>query len=397
MIEAAVIGAGPTGLLAAEAISRKGYRVTVFEEHKRVGYPVHCAGMVSVEGLKRLGIEASPVFHQNTVYGGRLFSSDGHCITIRDKKPRAYIIDRGRFDAYLADKALSSGANIETGRRVERFELGRDCWKLKIGSDTVSSKVIIDAEGARGRVLSQSGITLSKEGVIRGFNVELEVDAIEPDLVEVWFDNNSARGLFKWVIPLSEDRVRCGLATTQGDGVEALRRFVNKRFGVYPRGPIHGGLVCTGGPVKRTVYPGLILVGDVAGQTKPTTGGGVVIGGLCARLAGEVVVKRLETEAPGVLERYDPEWRSLFGLDLQKMLYFRWLLNQLDDAQVNQLFQAFIENGLEERLTALVQEGDMDMQAEVIKRAFSDPTIIGAAMKALGQIAVSRLMRLVGS
>ncbi|MCD6359244.1 MAG: NAD(P)-binding protein, partial [Armatimonadetes bacterium] len=40
MIEAAVIGAGPTGLLAAEAISREGYRVTVFEEHKRVGYPV---------------------------------------------------------------------------------------------------------------------------------------------------------------------------------------------------------------------------------------------------------------------------------------------------------------------------------------------------------------------
>ena len=52
-------------MLAADAISKQGFNVEVFEEHERVGYPVHCAGMVSVEGFSRLCIKPDPVFHQN--------------------------------------------------------------------------------------------------------------------------------------------------------------------------------------------------------------------------------------------------------------------------------------------------------------------------------------------
>ncbi len=53
--DAIVIGAGPAGLLAASEIAKKGYSVQVFEEHKQVGEPDHCAGLLSTSGLKRLG------------------------------------------------------------------------------------------------------------------------------------------------------------------------------------------------------------------------------------------------------------------------------------------------------------------------------------------------------
>ena len=50
--DALVIGAGPAGLLAAQEIALKGYNVGVLEEHPTVGKPDHCAGILSISGLK---------------------------------------------------------------------------------------------------------------------------------------------------------------------------------------------------------------------------------------------------------------------------------------------------------------------------------------------------------
>jgi len=382
--------------MAADVISKQGFSVEVFEEHERVGYPVHCAGMVSVEGFRRLGIKPDPVFHQNTILGGKIFSSDGGCITIRDKKPRAYIIDRGKLDAYLADVAESNGANINTGSRVDRI-IFRDgvAEGLNLGDSMVESGIVIDAEGALGRVLGNSGVPTGQVGVLNGFNVELDVEEIESDMVEVWFSQDTAKDFFTWVIPISEKRVRCGLATSRKNGAMALKHFIDKRFNKDPSSSIHGGLVCAGGPVKKTAYPGLLLVGDVAGQVKPTTGGGVVIGGLCAQLAGEIGVKALGGDV-GVLGEYEKEWRRRYGSELQTMLILRKLLNGLSDDQMNRGVHVFIEEGLEQKLTRLVEQGDMDMQASVIKRALMDPAILAALVRSLGRLAVSEFFSAFG-
>ncbi len=119
--EAAVIGAGPAGLIAAKVISSKGFNTTVFEEHKQVGTPDHCAGIISVEGFERLGIPLDDSFYRNTIHGGRLYSADGTCMEIRDRKPRAHIIDRGGLDRYLAQQAVDSGAELRTSTRVNEI------------------------------------------------------------------------------------------------------------------------------------------------------------------------------------------------------------------------------------------------------------------------------------
>ena len=382
--------------MAAQRISTKGYSVAVFEEHKRVGYPVHCSGMISIEGFQRLDIEPDPVFHQNTVYGGRVYSSDGSCITIKDTKPRAYIIDRGAFDEHLASRALDSGVDIRLGERVEEIIFKNErADALKAGNNEFSAEAFIDAEGPRGRILTRSGINTAQEGVYNGFNTELIVDDIEEDMVEVWFDNEIAKDFFAWVIPLGENRVRCGLGTSRSNGDETLKRFVEKRFNKEPES-IHGGLICTGGAVKTTAYPGLLLAGDVAGQVKPTTAGGVVIGGLCAGIAGDTVAKALERGSIDLLGEYESLWRSEYGSELQTMLFLRRMLNSLDDERKNRIFHAFIEEGLETKFTTLVESGDMDMQADVIKRAASDPAIIGALVRSAGRLVFSEFMSVLG-
>lgn len=397
--EAAVIGGGPAGLMSAEVISSKGFDVQVFEEHTRVGFPVHCAGVISVEGFKRLGVVLDPVFHRNTVYGGRVYSSDGSCISIKDKKPRAHIIDRGSFDYYLAEKAIDQGVKINTGKRVELINFNKGtATSILVDGEEIASDMFINAEGARGKLLQRSGIETGQEGVFNGFNVELEDVSVEPDMIEVWLEQELARDFFAWVIPLAEGRVRCGLATSNGNGDTALRKFIERRFKVEAPKLIHGGLVCTGGPVSKTVYPGLVLVGDVAGQVKPTTAGGVIIGGLCAKLAGETVVKALSIgdSSLSVLGEYENIWRNRYGSELQTMLFLRRILNEFDDERINRMFHVFIEEGLETKLTRLVKEGDMDMQADIIKRAVTNPAILSALARSLGRLAASELFAAFG-
>jgi digeranylgeranylglycerophospholipid reductase len=395
--EAAVIGAGPAGLIAAKVISSKGFNTTVFEEHNQVGTPDHCAGIISVEGFERLGIPLDDSFYLNTIRGGRLYSADGTCIEIRDRKPRAHIIDRGGLDRYLAQQAVDSGAELRTSTRVnEIVSTKKGIVGLKTKDYSVRSNVLINSEGAKGRLLAKAGIETGQQGVFTGYNVDIPGIQVEQDMVEVWFNDEISNDFFTWVTPVNEDTVRVGLGTSNPDGYSALCKFIKKRFGDVNVPPIHGGLVCTGGPVKRTSYPGMLLGGDVAGQVKPTTAGGVVIGGLCAGIAGEAASNYLEKGVQTELDWYDTEWRRLYGSELSTMQMLRNMLNGIGDNRLNRMFSALNKEGMGSKITRLVSEGDMDMQGEVIRKAFADPGIIAVMAKVVGRVVLGEVLSFFG-
>jgi len=393
--DAAIIGAGPSGLLAASTISKHGYHVQVYEEHCVVGEPNHCAGLISVEGLEKLGIKPSESFTQNTINGGRIFAPNGEYIEIKDSKPRAHVIDRCEFDQYLAQLAHDRGVEIITSTRVEKLE---EKYGSIVGLNTrngdLESRVVIDAEGAGARLLNNTLQGYKKPRGIPGVNVELSGVEVESNFVELWFTEELAQGLFIWVIPLSEGNVRCGLATSRGNPAENLRKFVERRFNVEEISGIRGGQVVTGGPVGSTISDGLMIVGDAAGHVKPTTGGGVVLGGLCSMIAGEVAVEALEDDdcSKDMLRRYVVGWRREYGSEFRSMLALRSLMNGISDARFNRLFEAFRESGLQNVVDDLVYEGDMDMQAGVIRKAITNPKILGFLIRGLGRAALSELV-----
>ena len=86
--EAAVVGAGPAGLIAARELARRGVEVKVFEEHPVIGEPNHCAGILSVEGLRRLGVEPDNRFIRHEIRGGTAFSPNGTGIRITCSRTR---------------------------------------------------------------------------------------------------------------------------------------------------------------------------------------------------------------------------------------------------------------------------------------------------------------------
>jgi len=110
-----VVGAGPAGLLSAREIAGRDIKVKVIEEHQTIGEPNHCAGILSVEGLDRLGVKPSSDFVQHEITGGRIYSPGGEAIEIPGGRTRAYIVDRAAFDRHLAEVRRRRGPRSRRG------------------------------------------------------------------------------------------------------------------------------------------------------------------------------------------------------------------------------------------------------------------------------------------
>jgi len=392
--EAVVVGGGPAGLIAARELASRGVKVAVYEEHTVIGEPNHCAGILSVEGLARLDVKPSQEFIQHEVRGGVAYSPDGTPIRITGSRTRAYIIDRAAFDRHLAGQAEDAGAELILGHRVRELLVKENRVVGVMGKEgPVDAEVVIDSEGTVGFLARSVGLNPPENGVLSGINTEVSGVETEPGMVEVWLGEDVAPGFFAWVAPTGDDSARCGLACESSDAKTLLEKFLKRRFGETEHTVPVRWPVLKGGPVAKTYGEGLLLVGDVAGQTKPTTGGGVIFGGLCAMEAAKTVCSALEADdcSAEYLSRYEAAWRELLGREFSAMLAARRFADGIPDGRMDRLFGSLKGSGLESTLKRLVEEGDMDMQSGVLRSALTDPGMIGVLVSSLGRLALAEL------
>ena len=375
-----VIGAGPAGLIAAREAATRRADVVVLEEHEEIGNPCHCAGLLSLKGLERLGAPADGAYVQNKVRGARFFSPSGLTFTIEKNEPVACVIDRSIFDRFLAQKTAEAGARISLNEQAKSIELGEKDTAIQSENKKFHAKMVIDAEGASSRIIKDTGLKpINHDSLVPGIQCDLENVGVDPEYVEVHFGNRTAPRFFAWVIPLSENKARVGLGCKGESPKERLDEFVRRRFGIEKnlgRGDIRSGLIITGGPIDRTFSDRFLVVGDVAGQVKPTTGGGVILGGLCASIAGRIAAEAVDCGdcATSFLGRYETLWKDELSKDFRLMLLARKVVNRLSDKAMDKLFNAVIEENLQGIFSA---EGDIDFQSTVILKMLKKKEILG--------------------
>src|SRR4029450_6390518 len=93
------------------------------------------------------------------------------------------------------------------------------------------------------------------------------------------------------------------------------------------------------GPASPTYGHRVLSVGDAAGLTKPTTGGGIFYSLFSGRLAAETLIDALRDDrlSRGDLRAYETRWRAELGPHLQVSSYFRRLFTKLTDRQLETL------------------------------------------------------------
>lgn len=384
----AVIGAGPAGLIAAREAARRGIEVAVFEEDDEIGVPCHCAGVLSLDGLKRIEVPLDDGYIQNRVRGAHFFSPSKLSFTVERREPVACVVNRSHFDRFLSEQAVDAGAVLKLRSRVRRIKRVDGKFLLVGDFGEVKAEVAIDAEGVGSHVIREVGLQpLQAKDLLPALQYELNGTSVDPDYVEIHTGRKLAPQFFAWVVPLNENSLRVGLACKGTNPRERLKIFIKARFKGenVTRTRTLSGLLVTTGPIPRTFHDNFIAVGDVAGQVKPTTGGGVIWGGTCAVTAGEIAAEavRAETSSRDFLENYEIRWREKLGREVSLTLLARRILNRVSDKTIDKIFESVRRSNLNRELS---EEGDMDFQASSILRLFRKKDIfkiLASSMKDL--------------
>jgi flavin-dependent dehydrogenase len=102
------------------------------------------------------------------------------------------------------------------------------------------------------------------------------------------------------------------------------------------------------GTLSRSYGDRLLVIGDAAGQVKPTTGGGIWFGYLGARIAAGVLGEALGSDnlTAGELSRYQKQWKAKMGKELSRGYRARWAYARLSDRQIEGVFDALDSDGM---------------------------------------------------
>jgi digeranylgeranylglycerophospholipid reductase len=351
LFDTVVIGAGPVGSYAAHQLAGCGYKVAVLEEHERIGEPMQCSGIIGVECFERFQLSTESVLRKAN--SAKFFSSSGKIIRLQSEKPQAYIIDRSAFDRQLADAAMAKGARYFTSRRAGDIAITAD--RVIISTDTgetFESHTAIIASGFYSKLAQKLGLEKVSD-FITGAQAEVTTkETGAPEEIEVYLDQSLAPGFFAWLVPTAPQRALAGLFSRKTPR-KHLQRFLKQ---LYDQGRIvssevnimHGGIPLK--PLGKTYCKRMILAGDVAGQVKPTTGGGVYYGMICAQLAADTLKTALtENEfSERFMSSYQKAWQKEIGRELRDGYIARRIYEKCSNHLIDNLFDLSLKKGLHE-------------------------------------------------
>jgi digeranylgeranylglycerophospholipid reductase len=340
LYDAIVIGAGPTGSHVGGELARRGHRVAVLEQHDAIGKKAACAGIVGRDCVERFPVSRQAVARE--ARGARFFSPSGASFPLRKDSAQAYILDRQAFDEAMAANAQKLGAEYLLSTRARGIAIDGDTAHVdaEAGGQTslFESKVVVVASGFGSGLPDSLG--LGKFGdFVMGAQAEVETKMEE---VEVYLGSRFAPGFFAWLVPTHPGRGLAGLLARRDTKayIEAFLRHLKYQGKIAsPQAPFRfGGIPLK--PLRHTSGKRVVVVGDAAGQVKPTTGGGIYYGLLCADIAVDVLDRAMAGNdlSARTLSEYEKRWKKLLARELRIGHWARRAFERISDRRIERLF-----------------------------------------------------------
>jgi digeranylgeranylglycerophospholipid reductase len=318
-----VVGGGPAGLSAAYAAAKSKAKVILFEKDQSIAHNIRTSGVTWIEEIEKLGISKD---HYNPIKNYS-FISPSNEVTIRGNTAKSCVLNVRSVYQHLAFLAAEAGSEIMIKSNVTNVVLDSKnrISGLKAGTPkgeiVLSSKLVIDASGFNSSVAQRLGLVNRWKRYGIGAEYECYCENVDSETWILMMGRQYSDAGYAWIFPLSKNRVRIGVGIgrpeSSTDPVEKLNSIIEKRLkpldkmGKIQPIELHHGFIPNEGLRKSTVYDGLILVGDSAGQANPLVLEGIRYAIEFGMLAGEIGAKSLaqNSDKESLLE-YERIWKN---------------------------------------------------------------------------------------
>ena len=356
MDDVIVVGAGPAGNNAALGLASEGYSVTVIDSRHQIGDKL-CTGLVGRECVRRFPIDPNLVYREPQ--SALLLAPGSSPVYFEAAVPQACVVDRVAYVASFAKQARDAGAVYKLGHRVHRIVPEKHGVKVMTDHGIRQARSLVLAAGFGSPLVRQIGLGSVTDYVT---GVQAVVSTPGNDEVEVHLGRDMAPGFFSWLVPTLPNRALVGLLSRRG-AQSHLARFTQVLREAGKINDIVTEAACWGiplRPLKRTYQDRVLVVGDAAGQVKPTTGGGIYYSLLASEVAAQVLAKSLRTGdlSSSKLSGYQSRWRELLADELEIGYSARRLYEFLTDQQIGLLVRRAGANGFH---SYLVNSSDVSL------------------------------------
>ena len=367
-----VVGAGPAGNNAALSLASMGYGVTVIDSRENIGDKL-CTGLVGEECFRRYPIDASLVYRE--INSARVISPSNESVRFETPMPLARVVNRVAYVSSFADQAKEVGADYLLGQRVVRLEQHKDKVSVITDGDVLEARSLVLAAGFGSQLNRQLGLGEPSDYVV---GVQALVKTEDVKEVEVYVGRDVAPGFFAWIVPTKPGFALAGLLVRK-NALERFARFMECRKSERKLSEIVEKPVCWGIPLRplpKTYSDRVVVVGDAAGQVKPTTGGGIFYSLLASEIAARALGQGLENGnlSGSCLRSYQKEWKTLLSKELEVGYSARRVFEYLGDGHISSLIAQAIRNGFVSEL-ADSPDVSFDWHSSMIGKVIGHPTL----------------------
>ena len=375
MQDVIVVGAGPAGNNTALSLASMGHGVTVIDSRESIGDKL-CTGLVGEECFRHYPIDPRLVHRE--LNSASVIAPSGEVVRFEAPYPVARVVDRVAYVASFADRAREAGAEYLLGHRVLSLEQRKDRVSVSTDDGTKEARALVLATGFGSQLNRQLGLGEPSDYVV-GVQALVKTEGV--DEVEVYLGRDIAPGFFAWLVPTQPGYALAGLLVRK-NAPERFARFLSSR---QAEGKITGLMdkpACWGiplRPLRKTYSDRVLVVGDAAGQVKPTTGGGIFYSLLASEVASGALNLALNEDnlSANRLGAYQKKWKSLLSDELEVGYSARRVFEYLGDSHISSLIHQASKNGL---IAELGDSPDVsfDWHSSMIRKIMGHPTLGGA-------------------